>query len=422
MEDSTLRDLHSETLPAGPDRGREQLVAALDARYFASRNIFRRVISRGLDSLRRLRERVGAQSKDITAGKSELLFFLHDSKFSRYLGPVLTKLGDRARTVTDSRNPDFGASLALPGLIARNAGSALRRFPGLLIAYDRVLGTLVEIRPRCLVVAEGNAPKDEVANQAAAALGIPCVCVQQGWSPFIHPGFRNLAFTKMLVWGRGFADLLSPVSPLQHFDAVGNPALGDPVEENAVIARKGIAFFLQAPSPLIDQGMWEECLDLVRWTCDRFPDFLVIVREHPAHRLSHGERTGFASYTNCRISAPASENIESVLNSSRLSVSVYSTTILESIAAGVLPIIANFTSLPRFWPDVDAAGAGIEVKDLAAAKAAIEKCITQPDYMRSFTAEMNLFRKKFFAAYGSAAAENIVRAIRESALANESAG
>src|SRR5207245_2731811 len=91
----------------------------------------------------------------------------------------------------------------LPPTVER-VTDALANFGDVIESYDRFHDAVFHLRPACLVVVEGNAPQDETINQACAQLGIPTVCVQQGWSPVLHNGFRNMSYTRMTVWGQGF--------------------------------------------------------------------------------------------------------------------------------------------------------------------------------------------------------------------------
>ncbi|AFY74377.1 hypothetical protein Syn7502_02392 [Synechococcus sp. PCC 7502] len=61
---------------------------------------------------------------------------------------------------------------------------------------------------------------------------------------------------------------------------------------------------------------------------------------------------------------------------------------MESIAAGVLPIIVNLTSMPRFFPDV---------QDIDSAKYNLEKLINSSDLLESYISALEAFKAKFFA-------------------------
>ena len=108
---------------------------------------------------------------------------------------------------------------------------------------------------------------------------------------------------------------------------------------------------------------------------------------------------------------PGKCNLSEVLTRSDLSVSIYSSVILESIAAGVIPIIFNVTSYPRYFPDVEKAGAGLEVKNLDDAVDVIKILINNPKELEKFVTPMEEFRRQYFYADKEQAIKNIVNEI-----------
>ena len=103
-----------------------------------------------------------------------------------------------------------------------------------------------------------------------------------------------------------------------------------------------------------------------------------------------------SNFPNVLLTPPGEYPVAEVLRASRLTVSIYSTTILESIAAGVLPLIFNVTSLPAYSPDVHAAGAGIEVKSLEAALHVVRRVLSDPTYLQGFGPAMKRLGDHYF--------------------------
>lgn len=340
-----------------------------------------------------------------------LIYVIHE-KFVRYLRPVTDRLPvSFAYLLTANQNlKPFLVKQELPfidstGLFQPSIGRqfmgvlALADFRHLAIRYDQLYASLRYRKPECVVLAEGNAPQDEIVNQVCRQLSIPVVCLQQGWSPIVHNGFQNMSYTKMLVWGDGFAELLQPYNPNQKFVVVGNHITDSEAVTSRLshtVGRKAICFFMQSPSAMITKESWNEFLKLVKWVASEFTETPIIVREHPSYPLVSHERAELVKFTNVRLTPPGDYSLAEVLNASRLTVSIYSSTILESIAAGVLPLIFNMTSLPAFFPDVHAAGAGIEVKSLEAARRVIRRILTDADYVRQFEPGIEQFRMKYF--------------------------
>jgi hypothetical protein len=109
-----------------------------------------------------------------------------------------------------------------------------------------------------------------------------------------------------------------------------------------------------------------------------------------------------------RFCPPHVHSLAEVFRLSRLSVAVYSSTILESVLAGVVPVIVNLTSLPEYSPNVAAEGAGVEVKCVADAFSAIRGFLTAPDRLRAFGPAMDRLTRRYFLRNGQHPADRIV--------------
>jgi hypothetical protein len=370
------------------------------------------------------RARPPGQAREVPRGVEVLAHVIHP-KFVRYLDPISRALPTPLAYLLGPV-PALHAEIAARGnpvvwwgraRIGR-ARPGLWLFPHLTEWFDRLHAALAAARPRCVLLVEGNAPHDEVVNQATRLLGIPTLCLQHGWSPIVHNGFRDLSFDAMLTWGDGFAELLQPFSPGQRFITVGNPALS----AQAGPTGSAISFFLQPPGLLMEERVIAEFLRLIEETAARYPFIPIVVREHPSHTLTAAERAALHRLGNVRLSTGAAEPLEDVLRASRLSVSIFSSTILESIAAGVPPLVVNLGVLPRFSPDVDDAGAGVEVSSVAAALEMIGEAAENPRFAERFEPAMTRFRARYFAEPNARTPiERIVAAIQGHARAPQNA-
>jgi hypothetical protein len=257
-------------------------------------------------------------------------------------------------------------------------------------------------------VVEGMSPTDELANRAAAVLGIPCVCLQQGWSPFVHVGFRNMSFAAMAVWGEGFAALLRPGNPDQRFVAVGSFALASEVgfgrEELAAAVgnRPAVAFFLQPDSPVITPVHQAAFHELVTRTAVRLPGSAILVREHPASPLPTAEREALVAI-GAQMVKPERFALRAILETAQVAVSIYSTSLIEAVAMGAVPLVFNPTSMPRYEPDLESLGAGLERRSVEDAEDAIAELMCDSEARTALRDAGEGFRSGFFAAEDSPA-------------------
>jgi hypothetical protein len=378
-------------------------------------------ISGIVNTVRASRQFINARNQN--GLKPKILFSVINERFVRYVEPITGRMATPLAFLTynnevvsylkQNKKPFVPISkfgYFLERLSVKDG--ALRDF-GVTDKYDLLFDTIERISPKSAVIIEGNTPQDEVVNQICKKLKIESICIQQGWATIIHTGFRNMSYSKMLVWGEGFGKLMEPFNPEQKFVATGNHniSVSDSNSERDTVSR--ITIFPQGMSSIISRQIWDNLLLLTKELALNYPQCEVRIREHPNHPVNLYSQTDEARLKKAGVifMSPGQYTLDEVLRSSDLSVSIYSTTILESIAAGVLPIIMNETSFPQYYPDVDKAGAGIETKSLEETKKVIGDFISGQRKISDFRTKMEEFKKLYFKADKKEAIQNIVKEI-----------
>ena len=242
----------------------------------------------------------------------------------------------------------------------------------LALRFDTFRRILAMESPDAVLMTEGNQPDDEILARAAAGLGIRSICIQQGWSPIVHSGFRDMRYDAFCVWGREFARLLQPENPRQYFAVTGSHRI-EPTPAAWPAKERAIGFFLQNNSLLITSRAWREMLDFVRWTAATWPEREILVREHPATPLTEEEQSLLAGLPNLKLCPASTVSLDAMLRRTGVAVAFYSTTLLEALAYDATPLIINITGAHHYLPDLAAMGAAIEVKDFHAARAAMHR-------------------------------------------------
>jgi hypothetical protein len=339
-----------------------------------------------------------------------VLVQINTTKGVRILSPVLEQLGTDFAYITYDR-PQLATALKKAGLpvvslsgcppngCGNPIGHGLKPYAWLADCLDCYTTHLAQNRPQCVLLLEGNSSLDEVLSQACRRLQIPTVCLQQGWSPYVHNGFRHLSYDKMLMWGDGFAEILKAHNPTQRFVPVGSHLLdvsSHPIKEATSSIQGAVTFFLQSVSiPYVSQA--HACmLELATTVSERFPSRTVIIREHPEYPLTTNEATALLRHGNVRLMPSSTHRLSVVLEASLLSVAVYSTSILESIAADVVPLIMNVIGMPSYCPDVATAKAGREVRSVEEAMQFISTSLEKPGSLGKYRAGMSRLRQQFF--------------------------
>src|SRR5450830_11061 len=324
----------------------------------------------------------------------DILIHIGNAKFASYLLPVTEKLGKDRYSYLTCENPALAS-------ILENAGHPVTKCPGAAISShsifsspalspfvqlmhetDQILTVLKALRPKTVLVVEGNAPKDAITAEVCRLLGIPCFCIQQGWSPYVHSGFRNMHYTEMLVWGSRFAELLAPFNPQQRFRVTGSHILQrrtTEAQDKKRTSRRMFSFFLQAPCALLGVQAFDDFVDLIEKTAIKHPSIQFVVREHPGYRISDSTRMTLSSRKNIRFSIPAEEGLAKLIDHSELVISVFSTVLIEALALNVVPLICSIGSMTRYCPDLASMNAAMEVYSATEAELLIDQLIAAPE-------------------------------------------
>jgi hypothetical protein len=371
------------------------------------------------------------------SGQAAIAFVVDHPKFLTYLEPVLTELPspapllisivpklDQGSAAVPVRHARAYGARWLPRPEMKHAGPALAESWALCSTFERLDVLIASERPRAVVVVEGNSAFDELANQACRRRGIPCLCIQQGWSPVAHSGFRHMSFSSMLVWGEGFRQLLEPLNPDQRFEVSGSPVFDVPASggperpdlSKLVSDAPALAVFLQGDSPLITRPDREALLGIATEVARRLPNVTVLVREHPGHPLDDIGRDALAAISNVLLAPSGHYSIKQVLDASAVSLSIYSTTLLESAARGTVPVVFNPTALPRSAPDLEALGAGIELREADAVTDAVIRLLQDGDERAAFAPGLAAFAERFFDGARPGAARRIQAAIESASV------
>ncbi len=347
----------------------------------------------------------------------DILIHVVNAKFATYLSPVTQKLGEGEFAYLAACDHELGLRMKQSGhpVVNWSAGGAslgsvfsslaLSEFFQLMHEADVTLEALRALRPKCVLVVEGNAPLDVITSEACRLIGIPCFCMQQGWSPYIHSGFRNMAYTEMFVWGERFAQLLKPHNPDQKFRVTGSHAVqaGASLSRGSASSARTFSFFLQAPCALLGVAAYDAFVGLIAEAAAAHPQVEIVVREHPGYPLPSVLREKLAACPNVYFSNPAAEPLANVISISEMVVSVFSTVLLEAVAMNVVPLICSIGAMRRFEPDLASLGAAIEVQSIADARRVLDEVIADPARLEPMRRSLPDVARQFFSQEDAAA-------------------
>lgn len=293
--------------------------------------------------------------------RGRLMFYLYNYRQLRYLAPLIRHLDTPVVLLCDFDVPDEADELDLPacvtavpfqfatGKVAR-AGNLATNFPR-LSCYAYTVDLLVRLlAPRCIVCLEGCHYEEQLWAVVARTYGIPSVCIQQGWPSMMRTGFRRLPFDRFFTWGERFNACWQRYNPFPRF--VGMGYMYETEDAGAVDGREAVSFFLQGPFYLSDETYQEEFTALIRQEALAFPSLPFWVREHPEFRLEGSERASLEKIPN--ITFVSDRPLPEVLRRSQAVVSHFSSSLMECLVHGAIPLVYDPTAGSRYYPDIEA--------------------------------------------------------------------
>lgn len=255
---------------------------------------------------------------------------------------------------------------------------------------------LSRLAPRSVITVEGCHYEQMALAETAEKLSIPSILIQNCWPSFFHTLFRDMPFTHHLTWGEGFSRLFNKYSSRPIYHPVGY--LGNFASETNM--RKSIAFFLQAPVLLNDEDYQIRLFNLIQSTATRYPELDIIVKEHPdfIHRrnLSH-----LSKYDNIKI--VGNDSAETIFAKSIVVVSHFSTSIMECLLHGCIPLVFDPTTHSNYTPDIKTLGLGETSKSEVEFESALQHILHAP---YTYLTQIENCKGYWFAAQGNSAVNN----------------
>lgn len=350
--------------------------------------------------------------------KGKMVYYAYNVRFVEIALPILSNLGQEVivlsyEDIPESLTyPDNILIVEFPVVKIRDYANDFMesKFPILYYLFNSLEFLLGILEPKSILIIEGA---NVVEYNMLAVIGkkhnIPTICIQHGWPGLLYSGFKEMHFDYFLSWGNRFTKLLKPFNPQPKFIPTGYPyVVSCPKEKN----KKAIAFFFQGPYFVSTLSIIEQMLDFAIFCASSFPSLTILIREHPSHKLNPVGLKKMASFSNIQFVPSEKEPLKNVFSKSLISVSVFSSTLVESLAYCSVPFIFNLTSMPHYLPDLQKEGLGIEVKTMKEAKERMTTLIANQSLINQYKAKILKRSADFFSSTGNKAIKNIVAEIK----------
>lgn len=277
------------------------------------------------------------------------------------------------------------------------------RFPTLFKDANTFSFIIDTIIPQLVIVLEGCHEDMEILAEMCRSKSIQTVCIQQGWPTFIHTRFKNMGYDHFLTWGREFNVLWKFYNNRIQFSDIGYLY---PVANHKT--GNAITFFLQAPVMIMDIDHFDEMVTFILFCANEFPKTMIYVREHPECRIENNIRSLLCTHENIKFREDA---LDVLFADTKISVAIFSSTLMESIVHGCIPFIFNPTSAPPHYPNLEKLGIGVSASTLRLAKQRIVNIVKNKTVMVKIEQNIRRIKDNYFKTHGLPAVKNALNFI-----------
>ena len=292
--------------------------------------------------------------------KGRPVFYAHISRMIEYLLPFIKNRTGNSTLVTECR-PNIESIKSVGNItLVRFVDSGCRLFVNDFLEYNFPLfhsfSNTIALLDRCLEPPVfysvcGCQTQAKIWASICNSRGGESVLFQHGWPAHIHAGFANMPYKKMVLWGKRFKDLWHHRNPLIEYSVGGYPY---PVLKTG--DHNCITFFLQEPYFVSSTDILNRYYNLIIDTARRNPGLSILYRLHPESDIDSEIRDRLDSGINTY--DVSDKPLEDVYSRTKVAVSHYSSTIMECIVHGCIPLVFNPTPNWQYTPDLEAESIG----------------------------------------------------------------
>ena len=264
--------------------------------------------------------------------------------------------------------------------------------------------SLLRLRPSSIFVVEGDAPYHALLAEIGCKLDIPVYCFQ--WGILHHnklrTAFSDMHFTKFLSWGSIFEDQLKPFNPQQKFISFG-PLISNMLSNK----RNKIIFLSQYVTNYIKKSDQMQFIKLANVLAERFPD-QVFLRPHQMD-LTNKALLNLKDKKFHLLDQK--ENLATQLKNCIIAISIGSSSLIEALYLGVIPISFNTTCLKNYPFPLVEQGVGFEFKSFDYALEQITSLLNNQDEINSIQKKIDNNHNKIFSNIGLSQQKNYINTL-----------
>lgn len=280
---------------------------------------------------------------------ADFFVFITNKKFFSYIKPIQETIEKQGKKVEfllwdkiDSNEKMHLPKTQFPAFWV-NGYFKYHNFASLI---DRAGGFLPLLKNKKLILIEGDLEAHHILGLLGNKNQFETYCLQWGFfgKTATKPGWRDMPFDKLLVWGDFFAENFKVYNPKLNIGSCGHPSL----TEN-LISEKGKIILFAVQKQFGEHITKQDVLDFIHFaakTATQMPEYNIIVRSHPDFKIPESIKQEYQSISNIIWHDYNSFSLSQSLGQAKYCVSISSTVSLESIAFGCYPVYLKINDLP----------------------------------------------------------------------------
>lgn len=282
--------------------------------------------------------------------QADFLVLITNKKFFSFIKPIKEALQEQGKKVEfivwDKNNSDNNHKSHLPKTEFPEFGKGYFQFHDFTTLIDRARGFLPLLENKKLILIEGDLEAQHILGLLGNKNNFETYCLQWGFfaKTATKPGWRNMPYDKLLVWGDFFAKNFKVYNPDLNIVSCGHSSLKD-----NTVTEKGKVILFAVQKEFGEHITKLDVIDFIRFAAkiaNEMPDYKIIVRSHPDFEIPESIKQEYQSVANIIWHDYQNFSLNQSFDEAKYCVSISSTVSLESIGYGCYPVYLKINNLP----------------------------------------------------------------------------
>ena len=261
--------------------------------------------------------------------------------------------------------------------------------------YIKSISKLIKnLKPKFILTVEGDHPIAETLAQVAKNHNIKSICLQWGVFPKKIPkiSLMNMSYDYYISWGPLFSQILKPYNSKTKFLELGNIHF---FKRKKKINK--VLFIMQPIDYYSNKSSLKALFMLALNLSKKLNKWKFVVREHPEFNIQNLFNHQISlKNKNLIIEKAHEKSIHDSLSESKITVGIWSSSLLESLYYHAIPCVLRFNNSFKYYPDFKKEGMGLIENNIKKMELQIIKLIRSKKKLDNLNKKINSKNKIIF--------------------------